>query len=208
MQSIILKIYPHLSTILGISLIIAFFILFYDFTRPPPDPIQIISGTTNQAFANQTDTSINSNPDLFTITISGAVQKPGSYQLAPGSIIMDAVDMAGGLTDNAMLADSNLNLGNIITNNQNIIIPPNSTESDITTPEQPAFFEENSNTDKININTADESTLMELSGVGEVTAQKIIDYRATNRFDTIEEIMEVKGIGEKSFEKIKNLIII
>lgn len=59
----------------------------------------------------------------------------------------------------------------------------------------------------ININTADNATLCLLDDIGEKTAQSIIDYREENgRFDTKEEIMCVKGIGEKTFEKIKNYI--
>lgn len=60
----------------------------------------------------------------------------------------------------------------------------------------------------ININTADIKELMLLNGVGEVTAQAIIDYRGEKKFETIEEIMEVKGIGEKKFENIKELICV
>lgn len=61
---------------------------------------------------------------------------------------------------------------------------------------------------KININTASQSELIELNGVGEVTAKAIIQYRENKKFESIEEIMEVKGIGEKKFEKIKDEICV
>lgn len=61
---------------------------------------------------------------------------------------------------------------------------------------------------KININTASESELIELNGVGEVTAKAIIEYRENKKFESIEEIMEVKGIGAKKFEKIKDEICV
>lgn len=60
----------------------------------------------------------------------------------------------------------------------------------------------------ININTADARTLCELPGIGEKTAAAIIEYRTIAPFETIEEIMEVKGIGEKKYEKIKDLITV
>lgn len=61
---------------------------------------------------------------------------------------------------------------------------------------------------KININTASESELVGLNGVGEVTAKAIIEYRENKKFESIEEIMEVKGIGAKKFEKIKDEICV
>ena len=62
--------------------------------------------------------------------------------------------------------------------------------------------------EKININTASESELIGLNGVGEVTAKAIIEYREKKKFENIEEIMEVKGIGVKKFEKIRDKICV
>ena len=65
------------------------------------------------------------------------------------------------------------------------------------------------NNGKVNINTADLTTLQTLSGVGPATAQKIIDYRTANgKFKTIEDIKKVSGIGEKTFEKFKDKICV
>ena len=63
-------------------------------------------------------------------------------------------------------------------------------------------------TAKVNINTATMEQLQELPGVGPVTAQRIMDFREKSPFAAIEELMEVKGIGEKTFAKLKPLVSI
>ena len=64
------------------------------------------------------------------------------------------------------------------------------------------------NSNKININTASKEQLMSLSGVGEVLAQRIIDYRSTGDYVCIEDVKKVEGIGDKKFESIKDFITV
>lgn len=85
--------------------------------------------------------------------------------------------------------------------------PTTETEPVFTYPQATAFEPVTDENGKININTADKQNLMSLPGIGEVKSQAIIDYRNENgNFETIEDITKVSGIGEKTFEKIKDLI--
>ena len=86
-------------------------------------------------------------------------------------------------------------------------IPINNGTTPITGDSSDASQSQQDNDGKININTATKQQLMLLSGIGETTAQKIIDYRTENgNFTAIEDLMKVNGIGEKKFEQIKDRI--
>jgi len=193
-----LKLYPYLIIILGLGLLVNFFFFYFKFTAPV-DPLQVIADQTRaNNFKDYQTTSL-------TIKIEGAVAQPGQYQLFPGQTINDAIILAGGLTAEADLTAAQLDLGSLAENNSAINIPSINQSSD----NNPVIIVNNSNNStKININTAVNIELQKLNGVGEKIAQKIIDYRQSNPFDTIEEIMEVSGIGPKLFEKIKDEITI
>ena len=138
----------------------------------------------------------------LSIDIEGAVKNPGVYTLKNGGLIQDAINAAGGLletADNELVA-KDINRAEPLKNNQKINIP-----FKVEAAPQVAG-EETSN--KININTATIEQLDTLPGIGPVYAQRIIDYRKKKSFSSLEEIMEIQGIGEKTFEKFKDLITI
>ena len=123
------------------------------------------------------------------------LQNPGVYQLESGDRVNDAIIMAGGLTDDA--CTKNLNKARKLSDGEKIYIP---SEDEI---------EISSNSSGlININTASADELMLLPGIGQVYAQRIIDYRSSKSFSSIEEITNIDGIGEKTFNKLKDLITI
>ncbi len=139
-------------------------------------------------------TEVKTSGYIF-VDIDGAVKNPGVYQLTDGDRVNDAIIMAGGLTEHAYT--KNLNKARKISDGEKIYIPA---EGEI---------ESSSNSSGlININTASISELMSLPGIGEVYAQRIIDYRSSKLFGSVEEIKNIEGIGEKTFEKIKELITI
>ncbi|MFZ5391708.1 MAG: helix-hairpin-helix domain-containing protein [Patescibacteria group bacterium] len=205
MKKTYILLYPYFIILMGCSLIVIFFLFYFKFTNPT-DPITIIEEDIAQNIADSETKSLD-------VEILGAINQPGHYQLSPGSIIQDVIDQAGGLTNEADLTGNNINPGSLISNDQSIFVPKigssenNNTET-IDKNNSPPSPTVQDDSDKININNAPADELELLNGVGEKTAQKIIDYRQSNQFDAIEEIMEVSGIGPKMFEKIKDQICI
>ncbi len=139
------------------------------------------------------------------VDIGGEVVSPMVAELDEGSRVADAIEAAGGVTENADLTD--INRAAFIEDGEKIYIPALPSEEDEIDDGGSSGTSSGYSDGKININTADSEELQELSGVGPATAQKIIDYRKENgRFSSIEDIKNVSGIGDKSFEKIKDMI--
>lgn len=142
--------------------------------------------------------------ESIVIDIKGEVNNPGSYEIENDKRIKDAITKAGGLTNDA--DTESINLSEKLQDEMLIVIPKkeeikeNNTNTEIKTT---AEVKDN----KISINTATKQELMKISGIGESKAQSIIDYRNQNgRFNKLEELTNVSGIGKKTFEKIKNSI--
>lgn len=144
------------------------------------------------------------------VEIKGEVAKPYVYQLEEGSIIKDLIDMAGGVTEEADL--SRINRAEELLNHELIIIGNINDETESSVVQNNSTYSSNgNNSDKvstlININTADLEQLKEITGIGNIKAQSIIDYREANGgFKSLEELKNVDGIGDKTFEKIKEQI--
>lgn len=148
-----------------------------------------------------------SNPlkqDIY-VTVTGEVKNPGMYQLTTDNRINDAIQKAGGFTENAYT--ENINLAQILSDGQYIKVLSKeyaeSLETGEVTSEAPEFH------GIVNINTATAEELCQLPGIGEATALKIIEYRdLTDGFEHVEDIQNVKGIGPSKYNKIKYNITI
>ncbi|MBO8168800.1 MAG: helix-hairpin-helix domain-containing protein [Thermoanaerobacteraceae bacterium] len=137
------------------------------------------------------------------IHVVGAVKYPGVYYLQSGNRVIDAVNLAKPLPE----ADINrLPLAKKVVDGQTIQVPrigDNFGESAQTAGKDAKQPESG----KISINNANQKQLETLPGIGEVYAKRIIEYRETHGgFKTLEELKEVSGIGDKTFEKLKDLI--
>ena len=164
------------------------------------------------------------------VHVSGAVNKEGIVELEENSRISDAIDKAEGLKENA--DTKNINVAFKLEDGMKIYIPTigeetgvneqnqNKNMSDETSKyvtsssgviqdEQTNKQNEQKKGDKININTATQTELETLPGIGPSTSLKIVNYREKNgKFNNIEDIKEVSGIGDAKYENIKDLICV
>lgn len=148
-------------------------------------------------------------PEPVVVYVDGAVVHPGLYTLPAGARVGSAIDEAGGFLDEA---DSHsLNLAATLVDGERLLVPTAITAQATQIPDAPQTSDLTAPAirDRININTASQAELESLPGIGPVLAQAIIEYRQANGpFKTIEELIDVPGIGPKTFEKIKALITV
>lgn len=173
---------------------------YYLYTQEDTTPI-ITDNMQTQIQDKQEDTTI-------TVYVSGEVNSPGLVELPSDSRIADAIKACGDFTP---LADkAKINLAQKLTDGMQIQVnsktPINNSNEQVndTNSNSP---NNNSSSNLININTATKEDLDTLPGIGPATAQKIIDYRQEHgNFSSIEDIKNVKGIGEAKFSKMQDKI--
>lgn len=139
----------------------------------------------------------------ITVHITGAINNPGVIIIEEGARIVDALEAAGGETEEADV--NRLNLAYVLEDGEKLYIPSkNEEEQEYITQGKDNMSEGQS---KININSAQIEELITLPGVGEATANKIIEYRKENgKFQKIEDLKNVPGIGDSKYENIKTMI--
>ena len=159
----------------------------------------------NIDFDDEVDTYENNleTDDNITIHITGEVKYPGVVVLKNGDRIVDAIEAAGGETEEADL--NKLNLAYMLNDGEKIYV---TNKNDLENNGEVLENELSEGKENIvNINTATAEELTELPGIGGATANKIIEYRKQNgKFQTIEELKNVAGIGNSKFENIKDKI--
>lgn len=214
--------------IIGSMIIIAF--LYYIYTKEDGSVIsteQNMIGNIEET--EETDKDEEENHQII-VHISGAVNKEGIVELEENSRISDAIDKAEGLKENA--DTKNINLAFKLEDGMKIYIPTIGEEigvneqnqnrnmsdetpkyvtssSGVIQDEQTNQQNEQKKGHKININTATQTELETLPGIGPSTSLKIVNYREKNgKFNNIEDIKEVSGIGDAKYENIKDLICV
>ena len=146
---------------------------------------------------------------MLCVYVCGAVNNSGVYYLEAGSRVHEAVEMAGGFTQDA--AEEYINLAQELEDGQQVYIPTleEALEQGLSAGSSASSSGTDSSDGLININTATSEQLQTLSGIGESKAAAIISYREENGdFGSIEDIKNVSGIGDSTYEKIKDYITV
>ena len=144
--------------------------------------------------------------DQITVDVKGAVRSPGIYDLPVGSRVHDAVQKAGGLTEEA--DSKSLNLAQKVSDEALVYVPSKGEEA---TSQQAASGTppSTSKEKKVNLNKASLEELKQVKGLGGKRAQDIIDHREANgKFKSVDELKKVSGIGAKTIEKLKDYVTV
>ena len=150
---------------------------------------------------------VNSTQSHLYVDIGGEVMKPGVYEVSDGTRLFEVIDKAGGLTEDADI--DGINRAETVQDGQKIMIGRHGENPD----ENRDSYSANNVTDggegKVNINTADAAALQTIPGIGPSKADRIIEYRESEgKFNEIDDIKNISGIGNKTFESIKEYITV
>lgn len=195
------------ATAIIVILAVAFFVfLAGDGEQDVGEDILVSSG--QEVSLESEPQSAESESASIIVDVGGAIQAPQVVELRSGSRVADAISAAGGLRKDADTAG--INQAALLTDGEKVYIPKKGeTAASALEPLQPQEAADSGFSAKVNINTATSEELQTLDGVGPVTAEKILSYRNSNgAFQNIEEIKNVDGIGDKTFENLKEHITV
>lgn len=162
------------------------------------EEVQSYSASKDTENGEESEDSASDEEDIY-VDITGAVVNPGVYQLKQGDRVYQAIEKAGGFTEDAV--ESALNQASLLEDGQQIVVQTYS--------EQEEQAQEAAKSGLVNINTADETELCTLPGIGESKAKSIISYREKNGpFTSTEQLTEISGIKEGVFEKISDMVCV
>ena len=183
------------------SLVVIIGMLFYFNQSKTEDYSGVSFSNPSNETNNKDEKAEDKHDEKIFVDVKGAVKHPGVFETTKDKRVKDLIEEAGGLLDDA--DTSTLNLSQKVKDQMVIYVLKHG--------EKPKQISDggssSSNTDVININTANKERLMKISGVGKTKAEAIISYREKNGdFKKKEDITKVRGIGKATFEKIKDKI--
>jgi len=169
------------------------------YVRSLPKPVEVRAGPQPGAPAVA---SPSSTPALLLVDVAGWVRRPGVYEFAEGARVIDAIEAAGGARPGAML--QSLNLAAPLVDGTQVLVPKEGEA-----PPPGAAWGSSMAGGLVNVNTASAAELETLPGIGEVLAQRIIDHRTANGpFTSVDQLLDVSGIGESILGSIRDLVTV
>ena len=211
MEAIIEKIkeYKIIVICTGLGLLVGGFFLLKPAPQTPVKEMNLQAEVAAVSKDLSTEKEVKEEPveqDLITVDVKGAVKSPGIYDLPMGSRVNDAVQKAGGLTEQA--DSKSLNLAQKVSDEALVYVPTKGEESasEKTGSGAPSST---SKEKKLNLNKASLEELKQVKGLGGKRAQDIIDHREANgKFKSVDELKKVSGIGAKTIEKLKDYVTV
>ena len=162
--------------------------------------------SSSEKEVNKEEKEESTEQDLITVDVKGAVKSPGIYDLPVGSRVHDAVQKAGGLTEEA--DSKSLNLAQKVSDEALVYVPTKGEEiasQQATSGTSPSTSKDK----KVNLNKASLEELKQVKGLGGKRAQDIIEHREANgKFKSVDELKKVSGIGAKTIEKLKDYVTV
>jgi competence protein ComEA len=176
------------------------------YLRSLPKPVQIAAGGQPPVEAAAASAVASPSGPPIIVDVTGWVHQPGVYEFVPGDRVIDAVERAGGARRGADL--SVLNLAAPLTDGTQVVVPKQGADGPAATAPA-ATGSDPSGGSLVNINTASATELEALSGIGEVLAAAIVDYRTDNGpFASVDDLESVSGIGPATLEEIRDQVTV
>lgn len=192
-----------LAAILCFVIIIAIIFIYFSNEKKRPEDQDILF--PDELEQREEDKHDKVETIHIVIDIKGAVEKPGVYTMTEGERVIDAIKRAGGLLPDA--EENVINLAGLLKDEMVIYVPKKGEE--ISQPAFQAIGTSGEDDGKVRINSATSEELQKLQGIGPSKASAIIAYREENGpFKTVDDLLNVSGIGEKTLENIKDQIVV
>ena len=211
MEAIIEKIkeYKIIVICTGLGLLVGGFFLLKPDSQTPVKETNLqaeVAAVSKDSSTEKEEKDESVEQDLITVDVKGAVKSPGIYDLPVGSRVNDAVQKAGGLTEQA--DSKSINLAQKVSDEALVYVPTKGEEvaNQQTNSGAPSSTSKDK---KVNLNKASLEEIKQVKGLGGKRAQDIIDHREANgKFKSVDELKKVSGIGAKTIEKLKDYVTV
>jgi competence protein ComEA len=177
------------------------------YVRSLPRPVQVRAEPAAPTEGAPAAASPTAEPEVVLVDVAGWVRNPGVYEFTAGDRVVDAIEAAGGARPGAAL--ELLNLAAPLADGTQILVTRAGETAPGAAPGAAAPGSVGSGSALVNINTATATELEALPGVGEVIAQRIVDYRTANGpFGSVDDLLEVSGIGDATLEEMRESVTV